>query len=166
MSDNVALTDAEWRAFQSIPDQGYSHRAWVDSKIKARLEAAKAEPGTIDREELAEGLAKYGPEWWGTDDVQHMVSNIVEDTSRDAGSVAHEMWTMGAWLKHPKCRNEPGRGNDGDYSNECEACQAHLLVVADVLIGTQSALAAQPGTGTVEDGEIPPVAESAASCLM
>ena len=28
------LTDEEWAEFQAIPDQGYSHRAWVDARIK------------------------------------------------------------------------------------------------------------------------------------
>jgi hypothetical protein len=36
-SENTALTDAEWREFQAIPDQGYSHRHWVDMKIQSRL---------------------------------------------------------------------------------------------------------------------------------
>lgn len=34
------LTDEEWREFQSIPDQGYSHRAWVDWKIADRVNFA------------------------------------------------------------------------------------------------------------------------------
>jgi len=38
--DVQALTDAEWREFQSIPEQGYSHRHWVDCKIQERLAAA------------------------------------------------------------------------------------------------------------------------------
>lgn len=36
------LTSSEWRDFQSIPDQGYSHRAWVDHKIAQRVEARLA----------------------------------------------------------------------------------------------------------------------------
>lgn len=36
------LTDAEWRDFQNIPDQGYSHRHWVDRKIALRVAAAVA----------------------------------------------------------------------------------------------------------------------------
>lgn len=43
MSDDGKLTDAEWRAFQSIPDQGYSHRAWVDHRIAERIHAAQAD---------------------------------------------------------------------------------------------------------------------------
>jgi hypothetical protein len=39
----VDLTDAEWREFQSIPEQGYSHRHWVNHKIAQRLEAVSAE---------------------------------------------------------------------------------------------------------------------------
>lgn len=31
------ITDEEWRGFQSIPEQGYSHRHWVNHKIKQRL---------------------------------------------------------------------------------------------------------------------------------
>ena len=47
MSDElgrVALTDAEWRAFQAIPEQGYSHRAWVNFKIYERLAIAAITP--------------------------------------------------------------------------------------------------------------------------
>lgn len=29
----MMLTDEQWRQFQAIPDQGYSHRAWVDARI-------------------------------------------------------------------------------------------------------------------------------------
>lgn len=28
----LAFTDAEWREYQAIPDQGYSHRAWLDDR--------------------------------------------------------------------------------------------------------------------------------------
>lgn len=41
------LTDAEWREFQSIPEQGYSHRHWVNHKIAQRLEAAHMHAETI-----------------------------------------------------------------------------------------------------------------------
>lgn len=40
--DVQALTDAEWREFQSIPEQGYSHRHWVDYKIQGRVDAHAA----------------------------------------------------------------------------------------------------------------------------
>lgn len=33
------LTSSEWREFQNIPDQGYSHRGWVDWKITQRVHA-------------------------------------------------------------------------------------------------------------------------------
>lgn len=33
----LALTNAEWREFQAIPEQGYSHRYWVDWKIQQRV---------------------------------------------------------------------------------------------------------------------------------
>lgn len=45
-SDTEELTDAEWRAFQSIPDQGYSHRHWVNCAIKSRLDVARADSAT------------------------------------------------------------------------------------------------------------------------
>lgn len=38
--DDLKLTDVEWRDFQAIPDQGYSHRAWVDHKIDERVRRA------------------------------------------------------------------------------------------------------------------------------
>lgn len=34
-----ALTNGEWREFQRIPEQGYSHRHWVDTKIAERSRA-------------------------------------------------------------------------------------------------------------------------------
>lgn len=34
------LTNAEWREYQDIPEQGYSHRGWVDYKIAERVRAA------------------------------------------------------------------------------------------------------------------------------
>ena len=40
MTEKAQITDAEWRAFQSIPDQGYSHRAWLDNLIRERMAEA------------------------------------------------------------------------------------------------------------------------------
>lgn len=40
---DYTLTDAEWREFQSIPDQGYSHRHWVNCAIARRLDALREE---------------------------------------------------------------------------------------------------------------------------
>lgn len=34
------LTDTEWSEFQSIPEQGYSRRTWVDKQIAKRVAAA------------------------------------------------------------------------------------------------------------------------------
>lgn len=95
----------------------------------------KSNPAEAEREALSTGLANYGAEWWTLDDVQHMVSNLTELDDLDRGSIAQEMWTMGAWLKHPKCRNNPKRGNDADYENECAVCKQYLLVVADAILG-------------------------------
>lgn len=38
------LTDAEWREFQNIPEQGYSRRTWVDKQIAKRVAAATEIP--------------------------------------------------------------------------------------------------------------------------
>lgn len=43
------LTDSEWREFQAIPDQGYSHRAWVDARIAERTTALLAEVERLTR---------------------------------------------------------------------------------------------------------------------
>jgi hypothetical protein len=37
------LTDEEWFAFQAIPDQGYSHRAWIEARIAERVAKVTAE---------------------------------------------------------------------------------------------------------------------------
>jgi hypothetical protein len=35
------ITDEEWREFQAIPEQGYSHRYWIESRlIASRLNSA------------------------------------------------------------------------------------------------------------------------------
>lgn len=51
----LALTDAEWREFQSIPEQGFSHRAWIDAKIAARAEQATDLAGLLP--------VKRAPSW-------------------------------------------------------------------------------------------------------
>ena len=38
MVDDWRITDAEWKAYQQIPDQGYSHRGWLDHLIAERLD--------------------------------------------------------------------------------------------------------------------------------
>jgi hypothetical protein len=40
LKDQLALSDKEWRAFQNIPEQGYSHRAWVEARIRERVALA------------------------------------------------------------------------------------------------------------------------------
>lgn len=56
--DVQALTDAEWREFQSIPEQGYSHRHWVDYKIQGRVDAHAAT--MPDREALIDCIKQTG----------------------------------------------------------------------------------------------------------
>lgn len=46
----LELTNAEWQEFQAIPDQGYSHRAWVDARLAERV--ATAQPVVNSVEEL------------------------------------------------------------------------------------------------------------------
>ena len=36
-NEEYKLTDEEWREFQSIPEQWFSHRAWVDARIAERV---------------------------------------------------------------------------------------------------------------------------------
>ena len=31
------LTNTEWRTLQQIPEQGHSHRAWIDNRIRERV---------------------------------------------------------------------------------------------------------------------------------
>lgn len=46
MTDDHELTDTEWRAFQAIPEQGFSHRAWIDTKIGQRILELEADRDT------------------------------------------------------------------------------------------------------------------------
>ena len=46
--EGVDFTDDEWREYQSIPEQGYSHRDWLDQrnrKVMARLLAEAWDEG-------------------------------------------------------------------------------------------------------------------------
>ncbi len=97
----------------------------------------------MNRDELAALLDAAGPEWWNVTDARHMASNLAEVEERgalDEEQIAHEMWTMGARLKHPKCRNNPKRGNDADYANQCNICQRHLTALARVILTALAAL--------------------------
>lgn len=51
------LTNKQWREFQAIPEQGYSHRAWVDARITEAVSAARTE---ALKDALPEG-AKWFP---------------------------------------------------------------------------------------------------------
>lgn len=42
------ITDVEWQAFQAIPDQGYSHRSWVDARIAERVAVAQPVVNSFD----------------------------------------------------------------------------------------------------------------------
>lgn len=53
MLDGLELTDSEWREFQRIPEQGYSHRAWVDHKIRERAEKSIAHASSLILNEVA-----------------------------------------------------------------------------------------------------------------
>jgi hypothetical protein len=83
---------------------------------------------------VAAVLVQYSSGWWNEDDARHVLANIVEEDEPDETWVAHEMWRMGAWLKHPKCRNNPKRGNDADYENACLVCERYLLTAADAVL--------------------------------
>ncbi|WP_404291593.1 hypothetical protein [Glutamicibacter arilaitensis] len=93
----LELTNAEWQEFHAIPDQGYSHRAWVDARIAERIavahpevltnskpnqnlvfvnsvEEVQAMPGEsvlLDAEQNVLQLIRidspYPPRWYGTD---------------------------------------------------------------------------------------------------
>ncbi len=53
----MKITDAEWREFQSIPDQGYSHRGYLDRVYSAKMEPVAA----VIREVLTEADLPYCP---------------------------------------------------------------------------------------------------------
>ena len=55
-NEEYKLTDEEWREFQSIPEQWFSHRAWVDARIAERVADERAK--LQDRiEELEKNLS-------------------------------------------------------------------------------------------------------------
>lgn len=44
----MKITDDEWREFQSIPEEGHSHRAWVDERIRERVESVIGESTVVE----------------------------------------------------------------------------------------------------------------------
>ncbi len=54
------LSDGEWRDFQSIPDHGYSHRAWVDQKIIGRCDSLLSRLEAAEKV-IAEALDVFRP---------------------------------------------------------------------------------------------------------
>lgn len=40
LAEQVRFTDADWREYQAIPDQGYSHRHWLDHRAARLIEGA------------------------------------------------------------------------------------------------------------------------------
>lgn len=60
---DYALTDAEWLAFQRLPEEGHSHRAWVDARIRERAARAvkdalaQLDGSAASRLSLATGLS-------------------------------------------------------------------------------------------------------------
>lgn len=64
-SDTEHITDDEWRRFQAIPEQGYSHRHWVNTRISERIAAERRrllDPDTIVAARVAVHRA-LAPEW-------------------------------------------------------------------------------------------------------
>lgn len=68
------ITNEEWREFQSIPEQGHSHRAWVDGAIRKRLDQLR------------------------TDEAVARLANFLHDDERQETLEEHE-----AWCKAPEC---------------------------------------------------------------
>ena len=71
---------------------------------------------------------------------------IIEDrsfTTREG--VSHELWSMGGWIKHKGCPNNPKHGNaDAEYENGCKTCESYLLAVADALLATRLPVPVEP----------------------
>ena len=100
----LVLTDAEWREFQQIPDQGYSHRAWLDARAAriARADsAAPARPTTDDRpfwRDLATGepCPRSGPVLCAITDPNHLHRAIHMDAPTllvlDEANATREHW--------------------------------------------------------------------------
>ncbi|RRJ85921.1 hypothetical protein EG850_11080 [Gulosibacter macacae] len=66
------ITDEEWREFQEIPEQGFSHRAWVDCRLQQRIEwqANRDAVRIAELEAEIEGIKRRDAEvgedegWW------------------------------------------------------------------------------------------------------
>lgn len=80
------FTDEEWRTYQSIPDQGYSHRDWLNNRMRQKVETL-AEAGLLAPAPLTEIRAEnqFGETHrrWATD--WELVDRAEGDGRADCG---------------------------------------------------------------------------------
>lgn len=62
--DEFKFTDEQWRAYQAIPDQGYSHRGWLEYQVNQWLaEHRRQGPITDAQVERELETAHLAGEW-------------------------------------------------------------------------------------------------------
>lgn len=97
----LAITDAEWREFQAIPEQGYSHRHWVDARIAERV--------MRDRRRPVQGE----PEWeYGNEQLMHSHVEVFPASSEAVAKAQAWLYPMrrrrkaGPWEAVPAAEND------------------------------------------------------------
>ena len=111
--DFFDLTDAEWKIFIRIPEQGYSHRGWLDYRNRSKLEELRkresfSDPSTWEQptiffdewgalapeEEEIEG-SEEGPACWWSESTFDQAREAAERHAGEDGQLWHRRAT--AW---------------------------------------------------------------------
>ncbi len=94
-------------------------------------------PTTARAQALSDALTVYAPKGMesGVEDIAYLVREMIEwenatGNEVEREQVAHNMWTMGAKLKHKGCVAD----NEASYENVCAPCQTYLEAVADSIL--------------------------------
>jgi len=122
---------------------------WISRNPDGRFGVTSVTAPTEDERALAI-LAAHG--FHDPRSVLEQVNEAIIDdlsfTARDG--VSHALWSMGGWIKHKGCPNNPKHGNaDAEYENGCKTCEIYLLAVADALLAVRTPVTA-PTDATAE----------------
>lgn len=94
---------------------------------------------SIELAALVGTLRMHCPPEWDDDTLTEAARNFI-DQPDDEHMLAHDLWTMGAQIKHKgKCWVE----NDSAYVNICEPCKAGITAVAAATLADLNTLGTQ-----------------------
>ena len=107
MTEPTEITDAEWRYFQAIPEQGYSHRGWVDARIRERVENLERQLEEAEKrrqrdvqfllDQRAELRTEWGIEYEGLGMTMNGPPIVTQTVHSEAEAYTAQKFTHGSW---------------------------------------------------------------------